>query len=158
MKRLNILIIFGLLIIPAYASAEPVPPNECPCDTLNIGETNGAEILAEICPSGQLAPDAEFIFNEEIISVSLDDPIRGYRAGLIGPMGSPGCGLNIGPAGVSAGISELELQSCRIHILESCGLGNTRPIPTLSEWGLIAMAGLLGFAGLVVARRKRAAV
>lgn len=32
-----------------------------------------------------------------------------------------------------------------------------RPIPTLSEWGLIAAAGILGLAGLVVLRRKKAA-
>lgn len=29
-------------------------------------------------------------------------------------------------------------------------------IPTLGEWGMVAMAGILGFAGLVYARRKRA--
>lgn len=32
-----------------------------------------------------------------------------------------------------------------------------QPIPTLSEWGLIAMAGILGLAGLLVARRRKAA-
>jgi hypothetical protein len=31
----------------------------------------------------------------------------------------------------------------------------TRPIPTLSEWGLIAMAGILGIFGLFAALRKR---
>lgn len=28
-------------------------------------------------------------------------------------------------------------------------------VPTLSEWGLIAMAGLLGIVGFIVARRKK---
>ena len=32
-----------------------------------------------------------------------------------------------------------------------------RNIPTLSEWGLIAMAGVLGIAGLMVMRRRKAA-
>ena len=32
-----------------------------------------------------------------------------------------------------------------------------RPIPTLSEWGLIAMAGVLGLAGLLYIARRRAA-
>jgi hypothetical protein len=32
------------------------------------------------------------------------------------------------------------------------------PIPTLSEWGLIAMAGVLGIAALLVIRRRKAAV
>ena len=33
----------------------------------------------------------------------------------------------------------------------------SRPIPTLSEWGLIAMAGVLGIVGLLVVRRRKAA-
>ena len=32
-----------------------------------------------------------------------------------------------------------------------------RPIPTLSEWGLIAMAGILGIVGFMVIRRRKAA-
>ena len=31
-----------------------------------------------------------------------------------------------------------------------------RPIPTLSEWGLIAMAGALGIVGFMVMRRRKA--
>ena len=31
-----------------------------------------------------------------------------------------------------------------------------RDVPTLSEWGLIAMAGVLGLVGFMVMRRKRA--
>ena len=31
------------------------------------------------------------------------------------------------------------------------------PIPTLTEWGLIAMAGILGLTGLLIARRRKAA-
>jgi len=30
-----------------------------------------------------------------------------------------------------------------------------RDVPTLSEWGLIAMAGILGIAGLIVIRRRK---
>jgi hypothetical protein len=37
-----------------------------------------------------------------------------------------------------------------------CGERNvSRPIPTLGEWGMIAMAGALGLAGLIFARRRR---
>jgi len=32
----------------------------------------------------------------------------------------------------------------------------SRPIPTLSEWGLIAMAGILGIAALMVIRKRKA--
>lgn len=41
----------------------------------------------------------------------------------------------------------------------TCGGGVITPtnIPTLGEWGMMAMAGVLGIAGLLYARRKRAA-
>ena len=38
-----------------------------------------------------------------------------------------------------------------------CGPPIARTIPTLSQWGLIAMAGVLGIAGLIVMRRRKAA-
>jgi len=34
-------------------------------------------------------------------------------------------------------------------------ISDPNPIPTISEWGLIAMAGVLGIAGYIVIRRKR---
>ncbi len=45
------------------------------------------------------------------------------------------------------------------EVIESEHVGKmwVGPIPTLSEWGLIAMAGVLGIAGLVFLRRKKAA-
>ena len=36
-----------------------------------------------------------------------------------------------------------------------CGGPVTESIPTLGEWGMIAMAGVLGLAGLIFASRKR---
>jgi len=48
-----------------------------------------------------------------------------------------------------------ELESCEIFLNELVGIENVRPIPTLSEWGLIAMAGVLGIAGLMVIRRRK---
>ena len=39
-----------------------------------------------------------------------------------------------------------------------CGSSRTSPIPTLSEWGLIAMAGVLGIAAFMVMRRKKVTV
>jgi hypothetical protein len=43
----------------------------------------------------------------------------------------------------------------------TCNFINRRitasPIPTLSEWGLIAMAGILGIAGFMVIRRRKVA-
>ena len=36
-----------------------------------------------------------------------------------------------------------------------CGGERVRNIPTLGEWSLIAMAGVLGLTGLIYARRRR---
>ena len=158
MKIINTLILMAVLFLPAYAYAFALPSEPCPCSTQNINEFTGAEILAEICPGGQLAPDAMLESNSEILSVSLGEPEtperREFGAGFIGPMGSPGCQLGVGFAGLAAGISPEELEGCRVTIMQACGL-NVRPIPTLSEWGLIAMAGLLGLMGLFVLRRKK---
>ena len=38
-----------------------------------------------------------------------------------------------------------------------CGVAISNPIPTLSEWGLIAMAGVLGIVGFMVIRRRKLA-
>jgi IPTL-CTERM motif len=48
---------------------------------------------------------------------------------------------------------------CLDNDTASCTFTNSlleRNIPTLSEWGLIAMAGVLGIAGLLVIRRRKA--
>ncbi len=42
-------------------------------------------------------------------------------------------------------------------INDDCGFAIGRAIPTMSEWGLIAMAGLLGIVGFMVIRRKQLA-
>lgn len=39
-----------------------------------------------------------------------------------------------------------------------CVFISSKPIPTLSEWGLIAMVGVLGIAGLLAVRRRKLAV
>ena len=37
------------------------------------------------------------------------------------------------------------------------GIPGIAPIPTLNEWGLIAMAGVLGIAGFLIIRRRKVA-
>lgn len=46
--------------------------------------------------------------------------------------------------------------NCEQLVPELNGVSSIRPIPTLSQWGLIAMAGLVGMAGLFVMRRRAA--
>ncbi|MGH7849215.1 MAG: IPTL-CTERM sorting domain-containing protein, partial [Thermodesulfobacteriota bacterium] len=47
---------------------------------------------------------------------------------------------------------------CEDNDLATCVFTNVRssdPIPTLSEWGLIAMAGVMGIVGLFIVMRRR---
>jgi len=54
-------------------------------------------------------------------------------------------------------LTEEETEICRRSLIERCDLKIISPIPTLSEWGMIAMAGVLGVIGLYVAMRRRKA-
>jgi len=45
-------------------------------------------------------------------------------------------------------------EDCELLVPELNGVPVVRPIPTLSEWGLIAMAAALGIVGFLVMRRK----
>ena len=45
---------------------------------------------------------------------------------------------------------------CELLVPQLNGVRELRPIPTLSEWGLIAMAGVLGIIGLIALSRKQA--
>ena len=54
------------------------------------------------------------------------------------------------PGDLLSGLSEEQLAECvNWDFLER------QPIPTLSEWGLIAMAGILGIVGFMVIRRRK---
>ena len=64
--------------------------------------------------------------------------------------------LGSNPAGDSVVINDItyEWQNCELLVPDLNGVRVVRPIPTLSEWGLIAMAGVLGIVGLLAVRRK----
>ena len=74
--------------------------------------------------------------NDERLCWHLETPVGGYRCGDV-------LGLNDS--------SEYE----RIVYMSSQSLPTTQ-VPTLSEWGLIALAGILGIVGFMVIRRRRA--
>jgi len=68
--------------------------------------------------------------------------------------------LGKNPAGDSITINNLfyEWEDCELLVSELVGVRDLRPIPTLSQWGLIAMAGILGIVGFMVMRRRKVAV
>jgi len=59
--------------------------------------------------------------------------------------------LDVGPA-----IDFFEGESCNQNTGLCIDPAVNSPIPTLSEWGLIAMAGILGIVGFMVIRRRKA--
>jgi len=48
-----------------------------------------------------------------------------------------------------------EWRACELLVNDLVGVRNIRPIPTLSQWGLIAMAAVLGIVGFMVIRRRK---
>lgn len=73
--------------------------------------------------------------NDQRLCWHLQDDVGGYRCGATEDLNNTG-------------------QYERIVYVP--GTIAARPIPTLSEWGLIAMAGVLGIIGLFAIRRKKA--
>jgi len=65
--------------------------------------------------------------------------------------------LQIGEGGYRCGATEDLNGSTGFERVVYSNSTSAENIPTLSEWGLIAMAGILGLAGLLVARRRKAA-
>lgn len=61
------------------------------------------------------------------------------------------------PSGDSITINGLfyQWQDCELLVNELQGVRVTRPIPTLSQWGLIVMAGVLGLVGMLFYKRRR---
>ena len=57
--------------------------------------------------------------------------------------------------GIDGPICSAPTQTITVNVLVG---PDSRPIPTLSEWGLIAAAGMLGIAGFIAIRRKLTAV
>lgn len=64
--------------------------------------------------------------------------------------------LSANPSGDTIEINGItyEWEDCDLLVADLNGVRFVRPIPTLSQWGLIAMAGLIGFAGLLVIRKR----
>lgn len=94
------------------------------------------------------------------------------NAGTGIPPANPGCCQVLSESGFDCGNTEFggcvvpigaevigffEGESCNVQTGFCSGFEpeNIRDVPTLSEWGLIAMAGILGVVGFMVMRRKR---
>ncbi|MEM7009293.1 MAG: IPTL-CTERM sorting domain-containing protein [Thermodesulfobacteriota bacterium] len=52
-------------------------------------------------------------------------------------------------------MSDLAEQTCRQDLDDFCDQLNPRNVPTLSEWGLVSMAAILGIIGFMVIRKRQ---
>lgn len=132
---------------------------ECPCDTdSTLSGLTGNEIIDMVCPGGELVEGGSFIFNENVVSVSAGEPLKSY---IVSDNTSGreifSCEIIEGDDGPTVRLRSMDYEFCRQSLIERCNLRPQRAIPTMSEWGLIATAGVLGLVGLYAVRRRRAA-
>ncbi|MGH7850323.1 MAG: IPTL-CTERM sorting domain-containing protein, partial [Thermodesulfobacteriota bacterium] len=121
---------------------------------LNTGFT-GNEIVDILCPDGELGEGNEFVLTQDRVTISSETFLYDV---LGGPDETPACGiLQLGVTGIGTQISDQDFENCRQRLIRGCNLNLINPIPTLSQWGMIAMAGVLGIIGLFVAVRRRKA-
>ncbi len=141
------------------AGIAPLPP--CPCDTEVLSDgTSGNDIVEQVCPGGNLGENSVFQDSPEELRIALEiDPNSDYEVS-----DNPSCTINTnGAEPVSLDLTDEEFELCRERLTIGCGFGPPPPapsrnVPTLSEWGLIAMAGLLGIVGFMVIRRRQITV
>ena len=151
MKGLILFTILSVLFVSDYAFSQT-----CPCDTLELSDgTTGNDIIELLCPGGELGEDTLFELNEFVVAVGNSSGF--YQALTIPDLGT-GCVIGITDVGTDGmELTTEETEICRRSLIERCNLARISPIPTLSEWGMIAMAGVLGVIGLYVAMRRRKA-
>lgn len=158
MRSHLIFMFFTALFFSSYAYAQ-IP--SCPCDTAELENgVSGDEIVDILCPGGNLGEGVESVVNRSEVTV------RRSGVGGLGYFVSEGgvddniCILSQDTIPVLfVTISDEEYEDCRERLIQGCNLPLQRvsPIPTLSEWGMIAMAGVLGVIGLYAASRRRKA-
>ena len=151
MRGFNIIILLGVLFITPYAFAQ-IP--SCLCDTVELNDgTTGNDIIEELCPGGVLGADTNLTFTNDTIAISTID-----FAYFVSEVKTTFCEVAepFIPTSNAAGLTVGQYHDCRVSLIERCGLIDHN-IPTLSEWGMIAMAGVLGVTGLYIAARRRKA-
>ena len=114
-------------------------------ETIPIGETApaGSELVVEIfVPEGRQAAGNRFAIGTNNFPATGTSHIR-----------APDCG-----ASTPTPLTDFGLDVHYVIKLIGNEKVNISPIPTLSEWGLIAMAGILGIVGFMVIRRRKVTV
>ena len=148
MKGFIALTLLSIIFVSDYAMAQ-----FCPCDTLELENgTTGNEIIEQLCPGGHLGTNTEFFLDE--VDSKISSPTEGY--GVESSSLGGGCGIFQDTDEAQLMLLAQESLNCRNSLIKRCGL-NVNPIPTLSQWGMISAAVVLGMIGLFVAVRRRKA-
>lgn len=154
MKAFSLLTLLIILFAANHALAQ-----QCPCDTeqLTIG-LSGNQIVGVLCPGGKIAEGNIWSLNPGVVAIS-GDIGNGVGAAYQVFTNPPACEItDFVNKPVDVSLTDQEVEACRLRLIRGCSLVFPRNIPTLSEWGMIAMAGILGIIGLTVAARRRKAV
>lgn len=163
MKKVMLPVLLAVISAAPYAFAQV----SCPCDDAKLPNGNsGDEIVDILCPGGTLAEGNVSVVDPDEVLIRRpggDESLELTYTVFIDN------GFNVCAIfEESVGVQDIELTDeeyidCRRRLILGCnlnGLGNgpIGNIPTLSEWGMMAMAAVLGVCGLiVVARRRKAA-
>jgi len=152
MKNYNFLIFLTVLFMASIAIAQ-LP---CPCDNLELSNgTTGGDILNALCPGGRVGPDTSVDLRDSSVTVFTEVVGAGKTYQVDSPPLDGICYISQeGQNQESLKLKPEEALICRAHVIETCDL-LSRPIPTLSEWGVIAMAGILGIAGYIIISRRK---
>lgn len=154
MKAFGFLILLTVLFVSDYAMAQP-----CPCDTEQLSNGfSGDVIVGVLCPGGKIAEGNIWSLNPGVVAIS-GEIGNGVGAAYQVFTNPPACEItDFVNKPVLVSLTDQEVEACRLRLIRGCSLVFPRNIPTLSEWGMIAMAGILGIIGLTVAARRRKAV
>lgn len=151
MKGLILFTILSVLFVSDYAFAQV-----CVCDALETPDgTTGSDIVELLCPGGELAEGAIYEIDQDGVVIQSGSENTGYLVQAF--PGESGCAIFAGGDGNGTETTFEDAVDCRASLIERCDLKLINPIPTLSEWGMIATAGLLGMIGLYAAMRRRKA-
>lgn len=104
------------------------------------------------CP---LQPEASFSSGEACLTFAGDDECKSLDDGMLGC-----CAISAGNCNDGESLGDCEREGDAWFLETDCSeVPECAPIPTnvptLSEWGLVAMAGILGIVGFMLIRRKK---
>ena len=159
MKAFSLILLLTVLFTADYAMAQT-----CPCDTEQLQNgLSGNDLVDIICPGGTIAEGNIWTLNPSVVAISGEfgnGSGAAYQVLTIAPDFSI-CEITdfVNPP-VDVTLTDQQLEACRARLIAGCRLIiiASHNIPTLSEWGMIAMAGVLGVIGFIVAARRRKAL